>query len=310
MTTLHTFRGPDGANPRVGLVQATDGNLYGTTGVGGINGHGTVFRITPAGRLTTLYSFCAQTNCPDGNGPGPFVLATDGNIYGETMLGGASNLGTIYTITTSGVFTVLHSFAPSDGFYAAQMIQATDGNFYGATWFGGARCKSPGCGTVFRVSVGLSPFVSFIRSLGRVGQTVQILGQGFTGTTGVSFDGTAAVFTVKSDTYLTVTVPVGATTGFVTVTTPTGTLKSNQIFRVTPQMLSFSPTSGPAGTSVVITGKSFTQASVVTFACKWQMSFTVDSDTQITAIVPQGATSGKSRCALRADVWRVRAASP
>jgi hypothetical protein len=102
-----------------------------------------------------------------------------------------------------------------------------------------------------------------------------------------------AAFTVKSDTYLTATVPSGATTGKVTVTTPSGTLKSNKIFRVTPQILSFSPTSGPVGTKVVITGESFTGASGVTLACKWPMSFTVDSDTQITAIVPSDGTTGE-----------------
>jgi hypothetical protein len=70
--------------------------------------------------------------------------------------------------------------------------------------------------------------------LGKVGKTVEVLGQGFTGTTAVAFNGTAATFTAKSDTYLTTTVPSGATTGFVTVTTPSGTLTSNKQFRVKP----------------------------------------------------------------------------
>jgi uncharacterized repeat protein (TIGR03803 family) len=172
------------------------------------------------------------------------------------------------------------------------MIQGTDGNFYGTTFQGGIN-GDYSYGTVFRLSMGLRPFVSFIRNSGKVGQTLRILGQGFTGTTSVSFNGTPAKFTVKSDTYLTATVPARATTGTVTVATSAGTLKSNVAFRVTPQILSFSPASGPAGTSVVITGKSLSQASVVTLACKWKMSFTVDSETQITAIVPQGATSGR-----------------
>lgn len=134
--------------------------------------------------------------------------------------------------------------------------------------------------------MGLGPFASFIRSSGKVGQILQIFGQGFTGTNSVSFSGTPAPFTLKSDTYLTATVPVRATTGFVTVATPSDTLKSNEIFRVMPQIFGFSPASGPARTKVVITGESFTGTIVVTYACKWQMSFTVGSDTPITAILP------------------------
>jgi hypothetical protein len=76
--------------------------------------------------------------------------------------------------------------------------------------------------------------VNFVRGSGKVGWRVEILGQGFTGTTGVSFNGTAANFVVQSDTYLTATIPQGATTGFVSVTTPGGTLQSNVVFRVTP----------------------------------------------------------------------------
>ena len=76
--------------------------------------------------------------------------------------------------------------------------------------------------------------MSLVRYSGRVGSPLGILGQGFTGTTDVSVNGTAATFTVVSDTYLTAKVPSGATTGFVTVTTPSGTLTSNKVFRVKP----------------------------------------------------------------------------
>jgi hypothetical protein len=92
-----------------------------------------------------------------------------------------------------------------------------------------------------------------------------------------------------SDTYLTAAVPAGATTGSVTVTTPGGTLTSNKIFRVTPVILSFSPMSGPVGTQVKITGTSFTGATRVTFGGVKAITFSVDSDTQITATVPTGA---------------------
>ena len=90
LTTLHSFDGTDGANPYAGLVQATDGNFYGTTSSGGANGDGTVFKITPSGTLTTLYSFCSQSGCTDGANPDAgLVQATNGNFYGTTLDGGA-----------------------------------------------------------------------------------------------------------------------------------------------------------------------------------------------------------------------------
>jgi hypothetical protein len=129
--------------------------------------------------------------------------------------------------------------------------------------------------------------------LARWGASIGILGQGFTGTTAVSFNGTPATFTVSSPTYLTATVPNGATTGSVTVTTPSGKLTSSHKFRVTPVILSFSPTTGSVGTSVVITGTSLLQTTKVTFGGVGATAFTVNSDTQVTATVPTGAKTGK-----------------
>jgi len=128
---------------------------------------------------------------------------------------------------------------------------------------------------------------------GKVGKTVEMIGQGFTGTTSVSFNGTAATFTVSSDTYLTAVVPAGAKTGTVTVVTPGAILKSNRRFLVTPAILSFSPPSGQVGTPVTITGTSFTGATKVTFGGVKATAFTVDTDSQITATVPTGAVTGK-----------------
>ena len=108
------------------------------------------------------------------------------------------------------------------------MYQATDGNSYGTY----SSTTSTAAG-VFRLSVGLAPFVSFVSPTGKVGTTAEILGQGFTGTNSVTFNGIPAAFTVVSDTYLTATVPTPATTGAVVVATPTATLTSNMNFRVT-----------------------------------------------------------------------------
>jgi uncharacterized repeat protein (TIGR03803 family) len=303
LTTLYSFCAvldcPDSFHPAGEMVQANDGAFYGvTTGFSQGSWLGTVFKFTPSGGLTTLYTFCHEPWCADGVNPsGGLVQATDGNFYGTTSAWGAYGGGTIFKITPGGTFTKLYDFCAqpncADGANPwDSLVQGTDGNLYGATPKGGTNND----GAIFKVSLGLRPFVRFVRNSGIVGATAQILGQGFTGTTSVSFNGTPAIFTVESDTYLTATVPAGATTGPVTVTTPGGNLKSNQLFRVTPQILSFSPTSGSVGTSVVITGVSFTGANGVLIGCEQnetQMSFTVDSDTQITAIVPAGAVSGE-----------------
>jgi uncharacterized repeat protein (TIGR03803 family) len=248
LTILHNFNYADGAEPIGGLVLATDGNFYGTT-ASGANGFGTFFRITPVGKLTTLYSFCAQTDCIDGGIPvGALVQATDGNFYGTTAFVGPINTcrwtptyilsacGTIFRMTPDGTLTTLHTLSFSDGAYpAGGLLQATSGIFYGTTFSGGEpNCLLDGCGTIFSLDVGLGPFVSLERYSGRVGETGGILGQGFTGTTSVSLNGTSASFTVESDTFIEATVPTGATTGYVTVTTPTGTLTSNVPFYVIP----------------------------------------------------------------------------
>jgi hypothetical protein len=196
-------------------------------------------KVTPAGAVSVLYSFCSVT-CNDGYGPQtPLVQDTNGKFYGNST-----------------------------------------GNSLGGAEF-------------FTFDVGLKPFAGLVIWSGKVGKTIGILGQGFTGTTKVSFNGTTAAFTVSSDTFLTATVPAGATTGFITVVTPGATLKSNRKFLVTPSILSFTPPSGQVGTQVIITGTSFTGATGVLFGGVKATVFSVDSDTQITATVPTSAKTGK-----------------
>jgi len=243
LTTLYGFCAltncVDGAGPLAPLVQATDGNFYGTTFLGGANetcrfgdlGCGTIFRITSGGVLTTLYSFCAQTNCVDGSGPRVLVQATDGNFYGTTDFGGTTDSGTVFQITPEGTLTTLHSFCQpgcTDGAYPGTLMQATDGNFYGTTGGGG----TTGSGTVFSLSVGLAPFVKTLPAAGKAGTGVGILGTALTGATSVTFNGIPAQFSVRLPTLILTHVPSGATTGTVTVTTPSGTLKSNVPFHV------------------------------------------------------------------------------
>jgi uncharacterized repeat protein (TIGR03803 family) len=338
-TTLYSFCSlpscADGAGPIGSLIQGNDHNLYGTTSASGVNGGGTIFKITPTGTLTTLYNFCALPGCADGGNPyGGLVQANDGNFYGAT-------LGTVYQLTPGGTFTVLYAFCPGgdcstgalplsslvqssngnlwgtasyggEGDHGAvyqitlsgtltaysvcshdtcvsreptsSLVQTNDGKLYGTGFIGGEAdagaifsvtptgamrslysfCSLSGCadgtnpagglmqdtngilygttllngtggvGTIFGFSVGLGPFVETRPGSGAVGTPVAILGTDLTGATGVSFNGIPATFTVVSASEIRTTVPSGATTGIVTVTTPSGPLNSNTSFQVVP----------------------------------------------------------------------------
>jgi uncharacterized repeat protein (TIGR03803 family) len=230
ITLLHGFDSTHGAEPYAPLMQASDGNFYGTTSGGGNYNNGVVFEMSPAGAFTDLFDFN-----PNTDGAGPFaalVQGTNGILYGTTVYGGTFNSGTIYSIPLgSGGLSILYSF---DGTSArapgTPLTQYTKGSFYGDCAWGG----SDDLGTFYSLNAGLGPFVRLVTTTAKVGKTVQILGQGFIGTTAVSFNGTAAAYHVVSNTYLTAHVPNGATSGFVTVATPGGVVESNQVFRVIP----------------------------------------------------------------------------
>jgi uncharacterized repeat protein (TIGR03803 family) len=247
LTTLHTFCSlpncADGEMPLAPLVQATNGDFYGTTKFGGANDCGTVFKITPSGTLTTLYSFCSQSGCTDGYYPqAGLVQATNGDFYGTTFEGGTNAVGTVFGLTPSGTLTTLYSFCAQGGSLCtdgagalAGLVQGTDGDFYGTTYDGGANCASSDhCGTIFSLSVGLGPFVKILPHANEVGGTIRILGTDLTGTASVSFNGTPAAFSVVVATEITATVPAGATTGQIEVSTPGGTLFSSGPFLVLP----------------------------------------------------------------------------
>lgn len=286
-TSLHNFTNTDGTEPLAPLIQATDGNLYGTTYIGGAYGSGTVFKMTPGGVLTSIYSFpggtggggvedglvqaangdfygvagellfeitpsgtltpiylfCSQTECPDGLTPlGELIQATNGDFYGTTEYGPfnivecTNGCGTIFEITPSGNLATLYDFCsqggvgcPGGGIPIAGLIQGTDGTLYGTTSEYGS-----GDGAIFSLSVALGPFVETRLSAGKIGESVEILGSKLSGATSVSFNGTAAAFTVASESLITTRVPSGATTGNVKVVTPSGTLTSNVPFQVLP----------------------------------------------------------------------------
>ena len=293
LTTLYSFCSQancaDGQTPVAGLVQADNGDFYGTTSYDGTNEAGTIFEVTPAGTLTTLYNFCSQANCADGSYPAAaMVQTTNGDLYGTTGGGGLTNpfpcfdgCGTVFKITSSGALTTLYSFTgETDGErpYAA-LIQAGDGNFYGTTSIDTLAGGTFGGGTIFKITptgklttlhdfnaqtdgagvqtpllearsgtfygtaldggtdnagtvFTLEVFVKTLPNFGEVGCVVKILGTNLSGATGVTFNGTPAIFEVVSAHEIVTTVPPGASTGEVEVVTPGGKIWSNGVFRV------------------------------------------------------------------------------
>jgi uncharacterized repeat protein (TIGR03803 family) len=243
VTVLHNFEGTsDGYNPVGPLVEGSDGNIYGTTrGIGAPVG-GTVFKMTPSGRLTTLHTMTG----PDGAWLiGGLVQASDGNFYGVAEQGGSDDTdcgengcGSLFQITPEGAFSVLYNFDGTTGYFAqATPLQHTNGMLYGDAYWGGitsGSCAPFGCGVFYSWDANLPAFVFLVPSRGKAGNVVEILGQGFNASTKVHFNGKIAKAVVVSGTYLWATVPSGAATDFVTVTTSEGTLTSNQKFLVVP----------------------------------------------------------------------------
>jgi uncharacterized repeat protein (TIGR03803 family) len=200
--TLLSFDGTDGANSTSKLIQANDGNFYGTTSEGGANNDGSVFRITPGGAITTLYSFCSKSACSDGANPvGGLIQATDGNLYGTT------ETGTVFKITLSGTLTTLGGTGGQ--FPMASLVEGKDGNLYGTTSRGGANTCTlrPGyrvsCGTAFRITLSgtVTTLASFDQASGFEPSSplIQATDGNFYGTTpvgGANYPGFGAVFKV------------------------------------------------------------------------------------------------------------------
>ena len=294
LTVLYNFDSTHGSGPYSPLLQGSDGNFYGTARTGGSkNNGGVVFKLTAAKKpkLTVLYNFDATGATKDGVRPyAGLVQANDGNFYSVASAGGTNSAGTLYRISSTGVYATLYNFVSATGSLPfATLRQHTNGKFYGEATTGGAL----GHGALFSFDAGLGPFITIRPTSGLVGQPVDILGQSLSTATSVRFTpNVAASANVFGDTYMTTAVPNNATTGVVKVLLTHGHLTSNQKFLVTPVVLSFNPPSGPVGTQVVITGNSLKGATKVTFGSK-KAIFSVDSYTQITATVPAGAVTGK-----------------
>ncbi len=156
LQTVYSFGpSPDGTGPAAAMVQASDGNFYGTTPTGGANGTGTIYQYNPfTGAYAILHNFTALTaNDTNADGAGPrasLIQGLDGNLYGTASYGGAADDGTVFRITTAGVFTTLHAFNGNDGSGPkAALFQTGDGTFYGTTNAGN---DSAAGGTIFKMT--------------------------------------------------------------------------------------------------------------------------------------------------------------
>jgi uncharacterized repeat protein (TIGR03803 family) len=188
--TLHNFAGTsasEGADPMYGpLVQGLDGHLYGTTMQGGLTCTGaycgTVFSISTGGSLSTIYRFCPNSGCLDGDTPeGGLALNIDGALYGMTDLGGSVGEGTLFRITTKGVIKTLDSFdGPDGGFPLTTLIRGSNGEFYGITNSGGTSAE----GVLFE-----STSAGVINVLLNFGSTTVGFAQGDTGALILGTDG-------------------------------------------------------------------------------------------------------------------------
>jgi uncharacterized repeat protein (TIGR03803 family) len=244
----------DGSSPYAGLTLGSDGNFYGTTYYGGANstttcpaGCGTVFKMTPSGTLTTLYNFCAQSNCADGAEPNSvLVQASDGNFYGTTA-GAYYNLGTIFQIGASGDFANVFTFCGSgcttnsapNGVDPDGLVVGSDGNIYGTTFGGG----TDGYGTVFKIipSGSLTTIANFAPTAGSNGagnpggQIVQAQDGNFYGTAGAGTancnNGCGTIFKMSPAAALTTLYSFCLTSPCSNGSTPTGLMQaSNGLF--------------------------------------------------------------------------------
>ncbi len=172
-TTEYNFAGnPDASTPvRNGLVMATSGCLYGISQAGGVNNAGAIFRSTPQGRESVIYSFAGGA---DGASPTSILIGSNGNLYGTTLTGGSSGNGTVWMLAasggscdpTTGTLTTLYSFgAGTDGGNPGNLVQGTDGNLYGTTPNGGTGPRQ--LGTVFKIAPDGSEFTTFYSFTGR-----------------------------------------------------------------------------------------------------------------------------------------------
>jgi hypothetical protein len=277
------------------VATSSDGStaLVGASGKAGYTG--AAYAFTRSGVVWTQQAKLTASNgvAADAFG-GHVALSSNGSVAFVSASGKLDNTGAIYQFTRSGSVwtqaTETTSTDAADGDTVGSSISTTG---TGGVAFVGADGddKYTGAAYVFVADVG--PIISsFAPNAGKVGASVTLTGERFTGATAVTFNGAAASFTVDTDTQITATVPSEGTTGKIAVTTPGGTGQSSKDFKVKPAIASFSPPSGPVGTPVTLSGSGFLGTTDVSFNGV-AATFTVVNSGTITTTVPAGATSGK-----------------
>jgi uncharacterized repeat protein (TIGR03803 family) len=228
-TQLHTFPAQSFVtnSANVPFLEGTDGNLYGTTPDGGTYGYGTIYKLTHSGQYTLLYTF---PKSPAGS-PSGLIEASDGKLYGGTVGSGNSLL---FSITKSGQYEVVYKMSDqsTDGQCPCFFVQGSDGQIYGVTQLGGPI----GAGVVFALDAGLPKpkprALEFEPESAPVGTPIRIWGYNLLSAS-VQFNGVPATTVHNSGSnYVWATVPAGATTGPITVTTPGGTSTTHDSFTV------------------------------------------------------------------------------
>ena len=252
--------------------------------------------ITGVSSTTTnigLAEIQTRVNTPSPSPPTISSFSPTSGAVGTSVTVAGSGFTGATSVTFNGVSA---SFSVSSDSQITTTVPsaATTGPISVTTSAGTATSASSFTVTASRVAPAIS---SFSPTSGAVGTNVTINGSGFTGATSVKFNGLDGAFILNSDSQITATVPNGATSGPISVTTAGGTATSTDSFTVTvaavaPTITSFTPTSGPVGTTVTINGTGFSGATTVKFK-NLAATFSVVSDSQITATVPAGASTGK-----------------
>ncbi|MGA7219558.1 MAG: choice-of-anchor tandem repeat GloVer-containing protein [Candidatus Sulfotelmatobacter sp.] len=332
LTTLYSFcttnQCPDGAEPG-GIIQASDGNLYGITIGAAIEDSGTLFRVSTTGEFKELHYFCSAANCADGYEQSTPIQGIDGNLYGTTLLGGTHNGGVLYKLTLAGEYSVLYDFCSLsdclDGGGPTGIVQDAEGNFFGTTSAGGKQYRSgDGYGTVFEFTsknqyIVLDTF-DYVHGDPVGGLTPASDGNLYGATRGEGDDGNGGtVFEVTPTGEITFLNIFGDScaldTGFYAIgsifqstkgTLYGATAYGNSVGDCNPNGIGYgtiysvsgltplvetAPLAGPVGQSVIILGNGLTGTTSVTFSSV-EAEFTVESDTYIKATVPTGAKTG------------------
>jgi hypothetical protein len=256
---------------------ATTGKIA-MTDAGGSAASTTNFTVDalPAPTITSISPTCGRV--------GDTVTLAGTNLIGTGAVTFRPNESATFTVVSSSQVTATVPAGAHDG-----TIRVTTSAAAG----GGGGATSPR----FYVSNTCPTIASFAPTSGSAGTSVVVTGTNFTGATAVAFNGVSATFTVNSATQITAKVPAGATTGKITVTTPSGVATSTNAFTVmvaAPAITSFSPTYGPVGSTVTVAGANLTGATAVTFNGVKATGFKVNkAGTQVTVTVPSRATTGK-----------------